>query len=276
MSQDNKQMREQNTETANELKTTQLKLNTEDTEEKEIDLLDLFYALLDKWHMILLCFCAGALLLNAFSYFCIKPTYESTAKLYIVSASEDSVVNLTDLNLGASLTSDYSELMLSYPVLNQVISRLGLDMNYKQLAGMIALNNPSDTRVLRITVTSTDPQLACDIANMMAEVAVDYLPATMSTHAPNIAQDAKVAEGKSDPSYLKYTIIGALLGTVICCAYIIISHMMDDTIHTPEDMEKYFGIVPLTSIPESDMVRQEDDEDAEQHSRRVRKGKHRS
>ena len=34
-------------------------------DEMEIDLLDLGYMLLDKWHYLLLCLLAGALLLNA-------------------------------------------------------------------------------------------------------------------------------------------------------------------------------------------------------------------
>ena len=40
-------------------------------EEMEIDLLDLAYMLLDKWHYLLLCLLAGALLFNAYSFFFI-------------------------------------------------------------------------------------------------------------------------------------------------------------------------------------------------------------
>lgn len=90
-------------------------------DEVEIDLVDLGYALLDKWRYLLISLIAGAVLLGAYSFFFIAPTYESTAKLYVVSASDDSVVNLSDLNLGTSLTADYEQLMLSYPVLNRVI-----------------------------------------------------------------------------------------------------------------------------------------------------------
>lgn len=54
-------------------------------EDMEIDLLDLGYVLLDKIHYIILCLLAGAVVLNAFSFFCIQPTYQSTAKLYVVS-----------------------------------------------------------------------------------------------------------------------------------------------------------------------------------------------
>ena len=166
----------------------------EQNEEMEIDLLDLAYMLLDNWYYLLICLLAGSLLLNAYSFFCIQPTYQSTSKLYIVSTSDDSVVNLNDLNLGTSLTSDYEELMLSYPVLNRVIEKLDLDMDYNQLKQLYTLNNPTDTRVLQITATTTDPQLSMDLAETMAVEAVSYLPDTMSTKAPNIAQHAKLPE----------------------------------------------------------------------------------
>ena len=86
-------------------------------DEVEIDLVDLGYVLLDKWRYLLISLIAGAVLLGAYSFFFIAPTYESTVKLYVVSASDDSVVNLSDLNLGTSLTADYEQLMLSYPVI---------------------------------------------------------------------------------------------------------------------------------------------------------------
>ena len=230
-------------------------------EENEIDLLDRGMALLEKLPYIILCFLVGAVLFNAYAYFFIKPTYQSTAKLYVVSASKDSVIDLQDLNIGSSLTADYEELVLSYPVLDQVIAKLGLDMDSAGLSNMITLENPTNTRVLKITVTSTDKQQACDIANTLADVAVQYLPDTMSTNAPNIAQVARVADSKVGPSYLKYTAIGAILGALIYCLIVIVGYLMDDTIHTADDMEKYFGIVPLTTIPESDQFRTNDSND---------------
>ena len=242
-------------------------INIVDDSEKEIDLIDLAFALLDKLHNIVLFFLLGAVLLNAYSYFTMEPTYQSTSKLYIVSASSDSVVNLQDLNLGSSLTSDYEELILSYPVLDKVADKLGIEENSDYLASMISLSNPANTRILKITTTSTDPQFAKELANTVAEVAIDYLPSTMKTMQPTIAQEAKLALGRSGPSYTKYTVIGALLGAILYCAFVIATYMMDNTIHNSDDLEKYFGIVPLTSIPESEQFRQDDGEDDNHHKK---------
>lgn len=246
-------------------------------EDMEIDLLDLGYVLLDKIHYIILSLLIGAVLLNAISFFCIQPTYKATAKMYVVSASNDSVVDLTDLNIGTSLTSDYEQLMLSYPVLDQVIEELNLDMETEELAEMITLENPQDTRILNITATSTDPAEAMNIANKLTEVSVEYLPETMSTNPPNIAQRAQFPDEKAAPSYAKYTLIGALLGAILYCAYLTVRYLLDDTIHNSEDMEKYFGIVPLTSIPDSDifedMEKREEKEDAIRNKKKNRKDK---
>ena len=219
-------------------------------EETEIDLIDLAWALLDKIHYIVLCFLIGAVIMNAYSYFLVRPTYKSTAKMYVVSASKNSVVDLDALNIGTSLTADYEQLMLSYPVLEQVIDKLNLDMDSDTLARMITLENPTDTRILNINVVSTDPKSARDIANTLMDVSVDYLPKTMSTNAPNVAQKAKLADHKDGPSYTKYTMIGALAGAFLYCMYLVVKYLMDDTIHTADDMEKYFDIVPLAVIPD--------------------------
>ena len=86
------------------------------------------------------------------------------------------------------------------------------------------------------------------------DVSVDYLPKTMSTNAPNVAQKAKIADRKAGPSYTKYTMIGALAGAFLYCMYIVVKYLMDDTIHTADDMEKYFDIVPLAVIPDISQI----------------------
>lgn len=242
----------------------------ENSDEMEIDLVDLSLMLLDRVHYIIFFLLLGAVLLNAYAYFFIAPKYESTARMYIVSASDDSVVDLTDLNIGTSLTADYEELIMSYPVLDQVIEKTGLDVDSTELSKMISITNPTDTRILNVTVTSEDPELSRDIANTVVAVAIDYLPKTMGTEEPNIAQEARAALRKSSPSLFRFTLIGALLGALLYCGFVIVRYMLDDTVHTAEDIEKYFGIVPLTSIPDIQAVNESHDK---QEKKRRRKNK---
>ena len=222
-------------------------------DEITIDLKEIAYVLMEKLHYIVMFLLVGAVVFNMYSYFLIKPTYTSTSRLYVVSATKDSVVNFSDLSVGTNLTKDYVELLLSYPVLDKVSEKIEKDYDYKisseSLQKMISLENPEDTRILNINVTTTDPKVSKTIANALADEAVEYIPDTMGTFKPNIAQVAREAKIKTGPSSLKYTAIGALLGTLLCMAWFIFKYLSDDTIKTKEDIEKYFGMTPLAVLP---------------------------
>ncbi len=222
-------------------------------EELEIDLYDLLYLFRSKIVFLILAAVLGGAVVFAATWFLVTPTYEATAQLYVVSASSDSVVNLTDLQIGTSLTADYEELVLSRPMLESVIKNLELEryqIDVEDLAGMITITNPSGTRILRITASSSIPQQAMDIANEMAEMAVTWLPKIMESNAPNISEDAVLPTRIASPSYVLNTAIGTLAALLIYAAVLVLRYVQDDTIRTGEQLEKYFGITPLAQVPE--------------------------
>ena len=48
----------------------------------------------------------------------------------------------------------------------------------------------------------------------------------------------------------KNVMMGILLGIVLCCGIICVITIMDDTIKSEEDLEKYLGITVLASVPD--------------------------
>ncbi len=229
------------------------------TGEEEIDLVEIFYLMLDNIGKILICLLVGAILAFAGTRFLISPKYQATAKMYIVSASKSSVVDISDLNLSSALRADYRELLTNRPLLEKVIEQLDLrdedgePMSYRTLLDMVSVTNPTDTRIINITATTTDPQLSADIANAMANEGKLDLPRIMQTDEPSIYEPAIVPTRKSSPSYSRNTLIGGLLGALACMAVLIIRFLMNDTISTPDDVYKYFGVQPLAVIPEGNL-----------------------
>ncbi len=224
--------------------------NTSQDDEYTIDLVEVFYLLLDNIWKIILCTLLGATIAFSYTKLFVKPTYLATSKIYVVSASNSSVIDLSDLQIGSQLTSDYKELILARPVLQDVIKNLDLGYDYKQLEKMIEITNTSGTRILAINVTTTDAQLSADIANELAKQATAHLPEIMETEAPNLVESAVVPSKKAAPSYSKNTLIGALIGMVAVCGVLIVKFVANDTVVTSEDVEKYFGTMPLGAIPE--------------------------
>ena len=222
-------------------------------EEESIDIADVFYLLLDHIVEIILAFILGGLLAFCFTYFFITPKYTSTSKIYIISASNDSIVDLSDLQIGTQLTDDYKKLILIHPLIEQVNDNLGLNMTYGQIVGMINITNPDKTRLLYISVTSPDPQQAADIANEVARLSFNYLPEIMGCKAPNIAEWARPAAGASSPSYVKNTALGSCGAAALLCAFFLIRMLTNDTFGSQEDIEKYLGDTPIGIIPEGNM-----------------------
>lgn len=227
--------------------------------EVEIDLLELFGHFRQRLLFIVAGFLIGALIAGLITQFAITPKYTATSKMYMVSSSSQSVVDLTDLNIGQSISKDYVELLKTRPIIEDVIMEQGLPYTYEQLLGMINLTVVSETRILTIQVTSEDKKEAMTIANALAEKGVKELPKLMETPEPHIAEYAIVPVRKSSPSLSRNTMIGALLGLLLMLGLFTIEFLSDDTFKTAEDVEKAFGVMPLTVIPEGRIEGLEDE-----------------
>lgn len=218
-------------------------------DEVEIDLREIFYDLKKKILLILMVALIGGCGAGAYTQFMMTPIYSSTSSILVLS-KETTLTSLTDLQLGASLTSDYTVLIKSTPVLEQVIENLKLDMTADQLRNSIIIDNPTDTRILEITVNNADSALAKEIVDEVANVSSSYIGDKMEVVPPKIIEVGKIATVRTSPSVKKNTELGFLLGLVACAAIVVILAVMDDTIKTEEDIEKYLGISVLAKVPD--------------------------
>lgn len=231
-----------------------------ESEELTIDLYEILYLFRRKIVFIIVALLVGAIGAGLVTKLLITPKYSATSKIYIVSSSSSSVVNLSDLQIGTNLAPDYRELMTARPLLQSVASNLGLSYTPGQLRSMITVANTSGTRILTVTVTSTDPAEAAAIANELASMAVQWLPEIMNSNAPSIYEDAVVPSAPSSPSLIRNVMIGAVIVAVLYCAFEVIRYLHDDTITSAEQMERLFGTMPLATIPEEKGVNSDNDD----------------
>lgn len=226
-----------------------METNNKNNDEIEIDLLEIFYVLLNKWWLIMLVGISTAMIGFAICFFLIAPTYESTTKIYILNKNDSQTVTYSDVQLGTQLTKDYSELINSRYVLEEVIQNQKLDLDYNGLKSKVNVSSPSDTRIVAITVTDTDPTTAMNIANAVRESASAHISNVMDIDAVNIVESANMPTKKSGPSNAKWTLMGGVLGAFIVCLILLIKYITDDTIKTSEDVERFLGLSTLGVIP---------------------------
>ncbi len=235
--------------------------------EIEIDLKDLIFELLSYWKLILLAAVLAGIIGFSVSEFLMVPKYQSTSELYVLSKST-SITSLADIQTGTSLTDDYMVVVQGRPVLEQVIENLGLSETYASLSGKVSLENPSNSRILQITVTHEDPEMAKAIADEIAEVGAAYISVTMDQDAPNIIQYGYADGSPVSPNIIKNTLIGVLAGAFIAIAIVLISYLFNDTIMGPEDIERKLGMNVLGSLP---LEEAEDDGEHKKGRRKKRK-----
>ena len=93
----------------------------------------------------------------------------------------------------------------------------------------------------------------------------------MEVIPPKIIEVGKIATVRTSPSVKKNAALGFLLGFLACAAIVVVYAVMDDTIKTEEDIEKYLGISTLALIPLS-----EDLDDSAEAAAKRKKRKHSS
>lgn len=222
-------------------------------EEIEIDLLELLLALKKKIGIILIMGVIGFGTMFLISYYLITPLYSASTMMYVLPTDSDSnSTMLSDMQVGQQLTSDYESMIKSRTFMEAVIKKLKLGMTYQQLLKYVTIDNPSNSRILQITVAYPDPELAMNIANEVAQVAEQKLEEITSMQAAKIYEEAALPVEPSSPNVWKNSILGALAGLILSIAVCILMYVMDDTIKTEEDVERYMGLTTLVAIPYMD------------------------
>lgn len=216
-----------------------------------IDLVQLFYELRRHIVLLILTTIIGGGLGFAISRFVLTPTYTSTSMIYVMS-KETTLTSLADLQIGSQLTQDYKVLVTSRTVMEDVIQKLGLKYDYATLRRKVTLDNPSNTRILNISVLDTDPKMAKQLADAVADSASSYIADIMEQDPPKIIEYGEIPLQKTGPKTTRNAAMAALAFLAIAVAGITIEMLTNDTIKTEDDIENYFGIPVLAAIPEKD------------------------
>ena len=215
---------------------------------EEIDLVEVFYALLARWSVILLATVVLATLGYCYGRFLVTPQYASTSALYVLSKST-SITSMADIQVGANLTNDYMVVVKGRPVLEQVIENLELEETYDQLKEKVSVTNETNTRILTISVRDKDIKRAKTIADEIADVASAFISEKMDQDPPTIIQYGYTDTRAVSTSPNRYALYGAMLGFIISVTAAVLLYLLNDKIMTPEELEKRTGLNTLATLP---------------------------
>ena len=217
-------------------------------QEDTIDLVELFWVLVNHWKIILLTMLITAMLAGVYYLVGVQPSYQPDASIFITN--NESVITVSDLQLSSELTEDYAKIIKSRNVLKQVIKELDLDLDYRELSKLVSVTNPDNSHIITITVNCGDVELCRDIANSLMNIGLDRIYQVVGSSEPTVI-DYSEAEAVDEitPALTKYLAIGLLLGLIAACGLICVRYMTDTTLKTEDDLKRYLDIPVLSVVP---------------------------
>lgn len=216
-------------------------------QELGIDIQELAYVLWKQIGVLLLCTIIGAGVTGVYTKLFVTPQYQSSAMIYIYGSTAS--FNSSKLTLSSELTEDYTTLATSREVMERVIEKMGFDCTTQQLAATISVSHDENSSILTMTATNSDPKVAADIANSVADETAERISEVMNIDKPSTVEDAVVSSGPVSPNLMKNMLIGAFAGLVISAGVIILLFLKDDTIKTADDVTHYLDTTLLACLP---------------------------
>ncbi len=219
--------------------------------ELEINLVDLFYHLKKKIWIIVAACLLGAVLGGLYTALFMETEYTASTRMYVLSRSSESAISSSDYSVSNYMIKDYEVLITGQNVTKKVIKQLNLNMTDSQLTNIISVEAIDNTRVLQISVVDNNAQRAADIANCVREVSSKQIKEIMNVEVVNLVYEAEVPQQKSGPNLIRNTVLVAALGVLAAIGVLVVIYVLDDTIRTEQDVERYLGLSVLGVIPQS-------------------------
>lgn len=181
------------------------------------------------------------------------PAYSSTATLYILRQDGGTTAGSSDsdFSLALKVVNDCDYLLKSHSVLDDVIQELNLNISYKDLSESISTSNPDNTRILEVTAQADSPEQAKAIVDKVCEVGQEKIAEAMGFQQVNLYE-----YGTLDPKpcnrtrLMTYFLVGFVAAILTYAVYLVI-FLLDDRIHSEEDIERYLGLSILGDIPDA-------------------------
>jgi succinoglycan biosynthesis transport protein ExoP len=213
----------------------------------EIDIRELFFALLKRWYIIAICFIVAAGSAYAVSKYYLKPVYEAQTTLFLGKESEKVSLSIADIQLNNQLVTDYRELLKSNLVAETIQQKL--DVNVGKFKSSVNVQTVKDSRIFKISYQDNDPKLAADVVNELAVIIKQMANDVIQVKNVKVIDVAKEPKYPVSPNKKKNVAIAGFLGLALGAALIFLLEMLDYTFKKPEEVERQLGLNVIGVVP---------------------------
>lgn len=218
-----------------------------------MELQDYFKIILKRKWIIITITLVTTLFSTGITLFVLDKSY--TADIAVIIGQDPqlkqptSTQNMNDIMMYKQMVKTYGQFAKSRKVLNDVISKLSLDINVEVLDKIVTATPKNDTEFLTISVKHKNPEMAKKIANQMALSLKNITNEVKKVDNVQILDEAQLPTSPSSPKTLMNIAIAFVLGLMISLGLVFLMDYLDVTVKSEEDIEKLIGVPVLGTIP---------------------------
>ncbi|MGI6755162.1 MAG: YveK family protein [Atopobiaceae bacterium] len=216
-------------------------------------LLELFQLLRKHLKLVLILPIACALVAAVYTMAFMQNEYTASTSMYVMvknsNEGSQSTAISSDLNASQMISSDVSTLLKSDRVSEQVAEKLGLG-NLRDYD--VSVTSTTTSRVITLSVTGPDAQVAANVANGMVEAVSSIANQVMEVDSVNAIDEAYAPSAPSGPNRPLYMLVACAAGLFAAIAIVVIMDMFDTRVHNQEEVEELLdGVSVIGRIPYS-------------------------
>ena len=187
---------------------------------------------------------------GVFNFFLMKPVYQAELTFMVnFNPNEKAQVTKEDMEYGTNLVEKYKPIVQSRKVTGKIKKNLNLNMTLGEIGNSIQISSISGP-VMKITVQSTNPEIAKDIANEVPEVFGKELKRIAKVDGIEIIDNAIKPTSPISPNKIKNMMMAAIIAIVIAVFIIFLLEYLDNKVKTVDDIENTIGIPVLGIVSE--------------------------
>lgn len=218
--------------------------------QESIDLKEYLNIFRKRGWIIILLVIAAVTVSGIINFFMITPVYQAELTFMVnFNPNENAQVTKEDMEYGQNLVEKYKPIVKSRKVTGKIKNNLNLNMSLGDIGNAIEISSISGP-VMKITVQSTNPEIAKDIANEVPEVFGKELKRIAKVDGIEVIDDAIKPTSPISPNKISNMMKAAIIAIVIAIFIIFLLEYLDNKVKTVEDIEKTIGVTVLGIISE--------------------------
>ena len=218
-------------------------------EEQVISISEIFEALKKRWILIVSITLVATLISGVLSFFVIKPTYETSTKVFI--GKEESNVegyNTNDIQMYQKLLQTYAETIKTNEVIQAAIKNTNTNLTVEEVKKSLTVTPISDTQILQIKYQNKNPQVAKRILGNITDEFIILAKELVPNGNVRVIEAVQLPENPVAPNKKMNVAIAFLLGLMVSVGLVFLIEYLDNTFKNKENLERELDIPVLGII----------------------------